>query len=262
MSGRDPIPIDGPRRAGRRVRGRRGTIAAVAGLAVLVLGAGTTAAWPSVASAKSHTTATSARSPSATHWLVEAIGHEARIGSVRIDGKVTQGKSTIYLDLLVNGDGEGGGTFIQDGYDIEIERVGPVLYFNAPKPFWEKSASKAQADEYGGRWLEIPALDSRFISFDQFLSADDLVSATFEGHKVPLTVGKPTTYQGHKVVIVKEKEKADGKTATGSMYIAATGPQVVYRIDDDSPGEVSTVVFTHYGRAVALTVPPNAIDLS
>jgi hypothetical protein len=255
--GGDPIPIDAPRR-GARLR-RTGAVAAAAGLA---LGAGSAAAWPAAAEARPPATTTTTAAGNADRWLVEAIGHEARIGSVRIDGKITQGKSTTYLDLLVNGDGEGGGTFIQDGYDIQIERVGPVLYFNAPKSFWERSAPKAQADEYGGRWLEFPAVDSRFISFDQFLSADDLVSATFQGHKAPLTVGPPTTYQGHKVVIVKETEKANGKTATGSMYIAATGPDIVYRIDDDSPGEVSTIVFTHYGKAVALTVPPNVVNLS
>ena len=46
------------------------------------------------------------------------------------------------------------------------------------------------------------------------------------------------------------------------MYIAAKGPAYVYKIVDDTPGDVSTVVFTHYGKGVTLTVPPNAINLS
>ncbi len=46
------------------------------------------------------------------------------------------------------------------------------------------------------------------------------------------------------------------------MYVAAKGPPYVYKIANDTPGEVSTVVFSHYDTGVTLTVPPNAINLS
>jgi hypothetical protein len=81
-------------------------------------------------------------------------------------------------------------------------------------------------NQYGGRWLEFSALDARFASFDQFLSAADQVAAAFQGHPTPLTVGRPTTFRGNTVVIVKD------------------------------------TVFSHYGTPVALTVPPEAINLS
>jgi hypothetical protein len=248
-------------------------VAAVSALAALSLGAAVTA-WPAgPAGAKSTTTTTKAaptttttaagsRVSAADRWLLKAIGSEAKIGSVRIDGKINEGKTPIYLDLVVNADGEGGGTFIQDGYNIQLERVGPLLYFNAPRKYWQRTATATQANTYGGKWLEIPALDSRFVSFDQFLDADDLVFAAFEGHKTPLSVGKPTTYQGHKVVIVKESVVTNGKRATGSMFIAAKGPAVVYKIINDTPGDQSEIVFSHYGKAVTLAVPPNAINLT
>lgn len=269
----------GPRPLARTRLRRRPRVtpaaAAFSALAALSLGAAVTA-WPAgPAGAKAKTTTTTTKAPPTTtttaagagaspadRWLLKAIGAEAKFGSVRIDGKITQGKTPIYLDLVVNADGEGGGTFIQDGFNIELERVGPLLYFNAPKKYWEKSASASQAKTYGGKWLEISALDSRFVSFDQFLDADDLVFAAFDGHTTPLSVGRPTTYQGHKVVIVKESEVTNGKRATGSMYIAAKGQPIVYRIINDTPGEVSTIVFSHYGKSVSLTVPPNAINLS
>jgi hypothetical protein len=259
---------------GARRRLSAGT-AAVGALAALSLWVGLTA-WPAgVAGAKSTTTTTKAKaahattttatgkSPSAADkWLLKAIGAEAKIGSVRIDGKIEQNKTAIFLDLTVNADGEGGGTFVQNGYDISLERVGTLLYFNAPKTYWEKNATAAQATTYGGKWLEISALDTRFVSFDQFLDADDLVFAAFEGHTTPLKLGKPTTFQGHKVVIVSDTVVSNGKRSTGSMYIAATGRPVVYKIVNDTPGDDSTIVFSHYGKAVALTVPPNAINLT
>ena len=244
-------------------------------LAALSLAAGVVALTAAQAGAKSTTTTTKAgqgtttttkatghKTSPADQWLLKAIGAEAKIGSVRIDGKIQENKTVIYLDLLVNADGEGGGTFIQDGYNIQLKRVGALLYLNAPKTYWQKNAPAAQAKAYGGKWLEFSALDARFVSFDNFLSADDLVFATFEGHTTPLTMGKPTTFQGHKVVVVKETVVSNGKRATGSMYIGSTGKPVVYKIVDDTPGHVSTIVFSHYGNAVPLTVPPNAVNLT
>jgi hypothetical protein len=216
---------------------------------------------------KPTTTTTTTTKPStpltpADKWVLKAIADEQHFGSVHVAGKITQGKSEILLDLLVNGDGEGGGDFVQQGTVIKIERVGPLLYFNAPTKFWSTRATAAQTKAYGGKWIEFSAVDSRFTSFDQFLDAADLVTAVFDGHTTPLTVSRPTKFQGHKVVIVKDTVTKSGKKSTGLMYIAARGPAYVYKIVNDTPGEVSTIVFTHYGKGVTLTVPPNAINLS
>jgi hypothetical protein len=245
---------------------------ATAAIAAMSLVAGLTALPAAPAGAKSTTTTTAHHGTTTTtaghkpsqadSWLLKAIGAEAKIGSVRIDGKIQQNKTVIYLDLVVNADGEGGGTFVQNGFNIELERVGTLLYFNAPKKYWQRTATAAQANTYGGKWLEISALDARFVSFDQFLDADDLVFAAFEGHSTPLTMGKPTTFEGHRVVVVQETVVSNGKRATGSMYIGSTGKPVVYKIVDDTPGHVSTIVFSHYGKAVPLTVPPNTINLT
>ena len=208
------------------------------------------------------TTTTSPAATSADKWVLKAVAAEQHVGSVQVAGKIAQGKSQILLELLVNGDGEGGGEFVQQGSLIKIERVGPLLYFNAPAKFWATHATAAQTKTYGGKWIEFSAVDPRFTSFDQFLDAADLVVAAFQGHTAPLTVGRPTTFAGHKVVVVKDTVTKNGKRSTGLMYIAAKGPALVYKIVDDTPGNVSTVVFDHYGKGTTLTVPPNAINLS
>jgi hypothetical protein len=136
-----------------------------------------------------------------------------------------------------------------------------LIYFNAEEVLAEDRKG-GQANTYGGKWLETSALDARFVSFDQFLDAADLVFAAFEGHAAPLTLGMPTTFQGHKVVVVQENVVSHGKRATGSMYIGSTGKPIVYRIVNNSPNNKSTIVFSRYGKAVPLTVPPNAINLT
>ena len=116
----------------------------------------------------------------ADKWVLKAVAAEQHFGSVQVAGKITQGKSQILLELLVNSDGEGGGEFVQQGNLIKIERVGPLLYFNAPTKFWATHATAAQTKAYGGKWIEFSAVDPRFTSFDQFLDAADLVVAAFQ----------------------------------------------------------------------------------
>jgi hypothetical protein len=245
----------------------RSTLATLTALTVSLLWIGTTAAPAAAAAPPTKTTTTTtttnpAGSTPADTWVLKAVAAEQHVGSVQVAGKITQGKSQILLQLLVNGDGEGGGEFVQQGSLIKIERVGPLLYFNAPAKFWAAHASAAQITTYGGKWIELSAVDPRFTSFDQFLDAADLVVAAFQGHTAPLTVSRPTTFAGHKVVVVKDTVTSRGKTSTGLMYIAAKGPALVYKIVNNTPGNVSTVVFDHYGKGATLTVPPNAINLS
>jgi hypothetical protein len=281
---RDPICVAGtddpagparsrsPRRSFRLPSARLSPapVVVAAAVAALFLGvtSGTASAKTTTTTTKPATTTTAAGSATtapaspADRWILRAIAAERQVGSVRIVGKITQGKREILFNLLVNGDGEGGGVFSQEGSLIRIERVGPLLYFNAPKSFWASNANAQQTKTFGGRWIEISALDARFTSFDQFLDAADLVTAAFQGHTAPLTVSTLTTYQGHKVVIVKDTVSAGGKKSTGLMYIGATGPSYVYKIVNNTPGEVGALAFSHYGNAVPLTVPPNAINLT
>jgi hypothetical protein len=209
----------------------------------------------------STTTTTAAVTPADT-WLIRAIGAEEKVGSVRIKGTIDQSKTPITLSLLVNGDGEGGGTFVQQGSTIQLKRVGPLLYFNAPRKFWAAHSTSAQSKRYGGKWIEVSALDSRFQSFDQFLNAADLVTAVFQGHTTPLTLSKPTTLDGHKVVIVGDSITVKGKKSTGKMYILATGRPYVLKIVDKGPTETGTITFSSYGKAVSITTPPEPINLS
>jgi hypothetical protein len=195
-------------------------------------------------------------------WLLKAIGAEEKVGSVHISGSIKQGATNITLSLTVNGDGEGGGTFIQDGAKILMKRVGPLLYFNAPRSFWAAHATKAQTKSYGGKWIEVSALDPRFQSFDQFLDAGDLVAAVFQGHTTPLTLSRPTTYEGHKVFIVSDTVVVKGKRSTGHMYVATTGRPIVYKIIDQSPSENGLIEFSHYAKAVSITIPPEPINLT
>jgi hypothetical protein len=221
----------------------------------------TTNATSTTSTTSSPTPTTAPLSP-AEKWLVKAFGAEVKLGSVHVDGSIEQNKTKTQLHLLVNGDGEGGGTFTQGGYPIQIKRVGTLLYFDASKKFWSTHATAAQAKRYGGKWIEVSALDSRFVSFVQFLDAADLVQGLFQGHHSPLELSHSSRLDGRKMIVIKDVETANGKTATGLMYVSAKGTPYVYRIVDDTPGETSTLNFSGYGKPVSITVPAEAVNLT
>jgi hypothetical protein len=248
---------------------------ALAAGALLASGASSGAATTTTTtSASTTTTAAGAATPATTPstivapstptdaWLRKAVAAETKVGSVHIHGHIAQGKTGIVLSLLVNGDGEGGGSFTQEGSTIQLKRVGTSLYFNAPTKYWASHANATQTKAYGGKWIVVSALDSRFQSFDQFLNAGDLAAAVFQGYTKPLTVSKPTTLNGHKVVVVSDTATAKGKRSSVQMYIAATGRPYVLKIVDQGPSQTTTLVFSSYGKPVAITTPPEPIDLT
>ena len=197
-------------------------------------------------------------------WLLKAIGAEAKIGSVRIDGKIQQNKTVIYLDLVVNGDGEGGGTFIQNGFNIELERVGPAPLLQRTEEVLAEDRHRPRRPTPTGASgsrsrLWTPASSPSTSSSTLTTSCSPHSRAT----RHPSRWGSPRRIQGHKVVIVKEtvvSQRQARRPATCTSR--STGKPIVYKIVNDSPSNKSTIVFSHYGKAVPLTVPPNAINLT
>jgi hypothetical protein len=246
-------------------------LTALAGAAVIVVGLAGTSVVPAGAKAKK-TTTTTTTAPSNTSstvvsaadtWLIKAIGAQGKVGSVRVSVNETSGKTKKIFSLLVNGDGEGSGTLVQSGTTIHMEIAGVLLYFKAPKSYWAAHAPAGQAAAFGGKWIEISALDSRFSAFDEFFNPSQLVAAVFLGHAAPLTLARPSaTLAGHKVVVVNEKVTANGKTSSGEMWIEADGPPRALKIISKGPGQTTTITFSHFAKAVSISIPPEAINLT
>ena len=89
-----------------------------------------------------------------------------------------------------------------------------------------------------------------------------MVAATFTGHPTPLTLSQPITDDHHKVVVVKDASTSNGHVSTSTMEIASVGQPYVYRIVDKSQSQVSTLVFSKYGKAVKVTPPAHALNLT
>ena len=153
---------------------------------------------PAAASAHDHDTPRPLR-PGATpadQWVLR--GHRApssKLGSVHIDGKITQGKSRD-PPRSARERRRRGRRRLRPGRQPHQDRAGRHRSSTSTRRRSSGPATPraAQTKAYGGKWIEISALDARFTSFDQFLDAADLVAAAFEGHTTPLTVSRPTTF--------------------------------------------------------------------
>jgi hypothetical protein len=247
-----------------RARALARPLTMLAGTAVMAVGLVGIGAGASGAAKSTTTTTTAPPTVSAADtWLIKAIGAQTKVGSVRVSVITTSGKSKKAFSLLVNGDGEGTGTLNQDGTKIRMEIAGVLLYINAPKSYWATHANAAQAKAFGGKWIEISALDHRFAAFDEFFNPGQLVAAVFYGHAVPLKLSRPkATLMGHKVVMVNESLVTNGKKTSGQMWIEADGPPRALKIISKGPGQTTTITFSHFGNAVAISIPPEAINLT
>jgi hypothetical protein len=67
---------------------------------------------------------------------------------------------------------------------------------------------------------------------------------------------------GHKVVLVSESLTTNGKKSSGQMWIEADGPPRALKIISKGPGQTTTIIFSHFGKPVAISIPPEAINLT
>jgi hypothetical protein len=223
--------------------------------------------WVDAPLAGAKTTTTTTTTPpvvsQADTWLIKAIGAQTKVGSVRVNVAETVGKTKKAFALLVNGDGEGSGTLTQGKSIIRMKIAGVLLYFNAPKSYWAAHSTAEQAAAYGNKWIEISALDPRFTAFDEFFNPGQLVAAVFLGHTTPLSFSKPKAkLMGHKVNLVSESVTTSGKKSSGQIYIQADGPPRALKIISKGPSQTTVITFTHFGKAVSISIPPEAINLT
>jgi hypothetical protein len=255
-----------------------GVLLAVCGVglaAVFIVSAAPAGGAPTTTTAPPATTTTTAPPPTTTTTAPEppltgaaslawhrAIATEAALGSVHIKGSIHQGSEVIDFTLLVNGDGEGGGTFAEEGSTFQLERVATMIYFNASKRFWTAHGSTSQAAKFAGKWIQVSALNSQFASFDQFLNAGDLASSVFRGYTAPLSM-KRTRWHGRRVERISDQTTGTSSSAASAaaMYVAAQGRPYVVAITYHTPSETGSINFSRYGRAVSISVPPEPISL-
>jgi hypothetical protein len=162
---------------------------------------------------------------------------------------------------------------------IESVLIGDAAYLKGDRRAIRGMLGPEAARLFAGKWLKVPA--------DQAGSARDLIdefSPERLAYCLPLELGTlknlgTQQLDGREVVVVSDRGDKPG-TAPGKLYVAAEGKPLPLRLEQTGPVKpggtsdprcsdpesesdvVSGDLRLEYGKSVAVTAPPEAVDLS
>jgi hypothetical protein len=188
----------------------------------------------------------------AAEILSDAGAAVAKATSVHLAGHVG-GASTVGLDLRLARVG-GSGTVSTNGLVIKVTRIGHAAYFTGSKAFYLHFTNAAAAQLLEGKWLKVPATDSRFAAFSRLTDMRVLLGQIL---KPSGTVVKAGSRILHGVPVIGLRDK----THKGTLYVSATGVPYPMEIvaSGARPGRIS---FDHWDDVGTFTAPAHAIDLA
>jgi hypothetical protein len=219
-------------------------IAGLALIAALLAGCGS--------SSSSSDNGLAAKSP---EEIVAAARHAAAgAATVHIAGSTVSEGKPISLNMeLVAGKGAKGRITLE-GVSIDVIEVENAFYVSGSAAFYRRVAGPAAAALLQGKWLKAPAGAGDFSSLRQLTDLGTLIDSALASHGALAHAGT-ATIAGQKAVGVTDTTKG------GTLYVAATGTPYPLEIVKSAtpPGRIS---FDRWNQPVALTPPPNAINIT
>jgi hypothetical protein len=180
------------------------------------------------------------------------------VHTVRVSGTVTDGSSTIKLDLhLVNGTGATG-AMSENGLSFKLISVGGSAYINGSTGFWRQFGGSAAVKVLEGKWLRAPAGSGQFSSFGSLTDVHKLLSGILAGHGA-LTKGTTSTIDGQQVIALQDHSNP-GKP--GTLYIATDGRPYPIRLTGSAPSGQAQLDFSEFDQPVTVQAPASSVDIS
>jgi hypothetical protein len=188
---------------------------------------------------------------SAAQILLDVQSAVRKAKSVHLRGQVT-GTSALALDLRIGPDG-GAGTVSTNGLSFQLTRIEHAAYFSGSPAFYRHFTNAAAAQLLKGRWLKVPASDSRFEAFSRLTDLHALLGSILTPKG---TVAKTGARTLNGVAVVGLRDSA----GHGTLYVAAAGtPYPVEIVQTGArPGLVH---FDHWDAPVSLHRPADSINL-
>ena len=187
----------------------------------------------------------------ASQILLDVQAAVRRASSVHLRGHVT-GRSALGLDLRIGPKG-GAGTVSTNGLSFKLTRIEHAAYFSGSPAFYRHFTNAAAAKLLEGRWLKVPASDSRFEAFSRLTDLHALLASILRPKG---TVSKTGTKTVDGVTMVGLRDSA----GHGTLYVADSGtPYPVEIVQTGArPGMIR---FDAWDDRVALERPSDSINL-
>jgi hypothetical protein len=198
----------------------------------------------------------------ANSLVAKAIAASEAAQSVRVSGKVSQGKETISLNVQASNDAKGQGSIGINGAVANVIRLGARIYFSANKSFWTENGGAAAASLFDGKWVFTKATSSDGQSLAEFMDLTSLLHEVFGGNlsSAKFTVGKNTTVNG--VAVSTINGRSSKGASEGTLYVARSGkPYVIELKGSGASSGNGSLIFSAYNQSVNPVAPKNAINL-
>jgi hypothetical protein len=173
--------------------------------------------------------------------------------SVHVSGSLKDAGSSLKLDLVL-AHGKGKGSMAENGLSFDIVRIADTAYVKGSQGFLKKFAGAAAAQLLQDKWLQGPVTSGEFTSLAPLTDITSLFNGAFSSHGKLVNDGE-TTYQGHKVVAIKDA--SDGST----LYVSATGKPYPIAATEGGSSK-GAIAFDHWDEDVTIDAPKSAVDIT
>jgi hypothetical protein len=176
--------------------------------------------------------------------------------SVRLTGKVVQGKQAIVVDMRISHDGGAQGSISRGNTKVGLIRIGDKLWLRG-RAFWSQTVDAPVASRIGDRWVLVPptAAGEGASSIDALTQLNGVVAQVLTPRSA-IVKGSRTTVRGVRAIAL------DDERGLGTLYVAVDGPAYPLRIAPKSTGTATgqRLDFAEYNDELSVTAPANAID--
>ena len=193
-------------------------------------------------------------SKSADNIVADAKAAADNATSVHAYGSGSDNGVPLVIDLHIVAGKGGKGSLSEHGLSFELVRIGPTAYIKGSRAFYKRFAGAAAAQLLQGKWLKASATTGQLASLTPLTDLTKFFDTALANHG-KLAKSGTTTVHGVKAVGVKDTTKG------GTLYVATTGRPYPVEVTKTGPSG-GTLTFDQWDQAVALSAPPNAVDIS
>ncbi|HEY2787835.1 MAG TPA: hypothetical protein VGI72_00195 [Gaiellales bacterium] len=187
----------------------------------------------------------------AAQILRDAHTAVAAATSVHLSGHVTS-TTPVILDLHLDRTG-GSGAVSSKGIAFRVTRIGNAAYFTGTQAFYRHFTNAAGIALLNGKWLKVPATDTRFSAFSALTDMTGLLGQVLQPSGTVVKAGT-RTLDGLRVIALHDT------TNRGTLYVAATGAP--YPVEVVTGGAHPALVkFDHWNQAITLRAPSPLVHL-
>ena len=190
----------------------------------------------------------------AAQVLADAKSAATQASSAHVSGSIESSGAPITVDLSMARGNGAKGSMSTNGLSFDLVRIGDTIYIRGSDEFLKRFAGATAAQLLHGKWLKASATHGRLRSLAPLTNLGALFAGITTHHGKLANKGK-TTFKGQQVVVIQDTSD------NSKLYVAATGkPYPVALVG--SKTQPGTINFGDWNKAVSLSAPSGAIDIS